>query len=68
MRYVMARYRTDIRDMTYRFYMSDCLNLVNQRKYMTVRFADMVYKKPEPQKSGDEIAREVISKAGLVVK
>lgn len=54
--------------MTYRIYISDCLNLINQRKYLTKRFADMVYKDVSPKKSGDEIALEVIRKAGLVMK
>lgn len=55
--------------MTYRFYMSDCLNNINQRKYMTMRYADMVNDtKPKVEKTGDEIAAEIISKAGLVVK
>lgn len=66
----MARYRTDIRDMTYRIYMSDCLNLINQKKYLTTRYADLVSGKDNHQisKSGDEIVQEVIEKAGLVVK
>ena len=58
----MARYRTDIRDMTYRIYMSDCLNLINQKKYLTTRYADLVSGKNNHQvnKSGDEIVQEVI--------
>lgn len=66
----MARYRTDIRDMTYRIYMSDCLNLINQNKYLSTRYADLINGKLNHQisKSGDEIVQEVIEKAGLVVK
>lgn len=56
--------------MTYRYYISDCLNLINQKKYLTTRYADLVNGKNNHQinKSGDEIVQEVIEKAGLVVK
>ena len=56
--------------MTYRFYLTDAVNAGNQHKYLTIRYADIVKGKltAKEEKSGDEIAAEIIAKAGLVVK
>jgi hypothetical protein len=66
----MAKYRANAKDVAYRYYMSDCLNLINQHKYLTKRYRDIIGEQYEPQieKSGDEIAAEIIAKAGLIVK
>lgn len=48
MRYVVARYRSDRRDLAYRIYISDALRIISENtarfgggSYMTERFADI---------------------------
>jgi hypothetical protein len=66
----MARYVEYQKEMAYRYYLTDVVNLGNQGKYSKVRFADIDSHKVQlqEQRTGDEIAAEIISKAGLVVK
>lgn len=70
MRYVRARYDTERREDTYRYYLTDCLYYEGQGRYLTARYADIVSGRYVPPKemSGDEIAAEVIAKGGLVVR
>ena len=64
----MARIEEDYREMTYRIYVTDSLQYIPQGKYTTVRFYDMIYPKPEDNRSAEEIAADVIAKAGLIVR
>lgn len=48
--------------------MTDSLQLSGQRKYITSRWADIIGGEKEDARSGDEIALEIIEKAGLVTK
>lgn len=68
MRYVEARVNEYSREEAYRIYVTKSLQLVPQQKYMQSSYTDMLksmYKKPEPQKSGDEIVIDIIKRAGL---
>ena len=54
----------------YRFYVTDSLSYAPQNKYITERFADMI-KRPlgkADNRTGDEIAVDVISRLGLRFK
>ena len=51
--------------MAYRFYVTDSLQYIPQQRYTTKRFYDIIYAKPEDTRTGDEIAVDVIKKAGL---
>lgn len=64
----MARIEEDCREMTYRFYVTTCLQNIPQQKYTTVSFYDMLYPKLEDNRSAEEIAADVIAKAGLIVR
>lgn len=68
MRYVMARHDESQREMAYRIFITDSIYYKSQNKYISVRYLDAINKKDVDNRSGDEIALEVISKAGLVVK
>ena len=68
MRYVLARLEDEQRTMKYRFYVSNALQLIPQNKWCAKSLYDIMYPKPEDNKSGDEIAFEVIKKAGLSFK
>lgn len=70
MRYVMARLTQNSREVTYRYYVADALYGLTNNQSMTVRYVDLINGKVKPQdnRSGDEIAEEVIRNAGLVLK
>ena len=48
--------------------MTDAAQLTPQSKYLTVRWAELVDRKPVDNRSGDEIAADIIARAGLVPK
>ena len=53
------------REEAYRIYVTKSLQLAPQNKYLQVSFYDVLQRNNEEEKSGDEIAVEVISNAGL---
>ena len=68
MRYVLARLETEHRDDAYRFYISDALWCEQNNARMNERYAKLIGALEEkPQKSGEEVAAEVIERAGLTV-
>lgn len=66
----MARYEEHIKTITYRYYMSQSIKLLGEGKTLQASYIDIVSGKWQAQeeKSGDEIAAEVITKAGLVIE
>ena len=46
--------------------MTDSLRLSAQRSYLTVRYADIISKNVDTR-TGDEVAEDIISRAGLVL-
>ena len=74
MRYAMARYQSQQRDLAYRIYVTDCLRIVtentaimSQGAYMKSRFYDTINLKPVDNRTGEEIAADVIKQAGIEV-
>ena len=65
MRYVLARLEEVEGAWAYRYYVTDSLQNIPRNKYTTKRFYDIIHPKPIDNKSGDEIAAEVIRAAGL---
>lgn len=56
-------------EKTYRIYVTDSLHLSGQNKYLTHRWLDMVKRKQaEDNRSGEEIAADIISRHGLRLK
>ena len=53
-----------------RIYTTDCLKTIAETLGGTIssRFYDLVYVEETDERTGDEIARDVISRAGLKVK
>ena len=51
--------------MAYRFYIADSLQLSVQHKYLTKTLRERLYAKPADNRTGDEIAMDIIKKAGL---
>lgn len=63
MRYVEARIEEFNRDEAYRIFVTTSLQLAPQQKYLTKGYSELLERKEE--KSGDEIAVEIMQKAGL---
>ena len=74
MRYATARFNQHQRDLAYRIYVTDCLRMaaentakMSQGSYTTVRFYDFINPKPVDNRSGNEIAADIIKRAGIEV-
>lgn len=65
----MTRYSKEYRDVAYKTYVTDSLQLNVQNKYLTSRYYDIINtNKAIDNRSADEIALDVILNAGLVVE
>ena len=69
MGYAMTRYSKEYRDVAYKTYVTDSLQLNVQNKYLTSRYYDIINtNKAIDNRSADEIVLDVILNAGLVVE
>lgn len=67
MRYVMTRYVEYQHEMAYRVFVTDALYKDAENMIIPARMRYYEILHPPKQVSGDDIAAEVIAKAGLVV-
>ena len=74
MRYAMARYKSQQRDLAYRIYVTDCLRIISENtakigngSYITAKFPDIINPKPVDKRTGEEIAADIIKRAGIEV-
>lgn len=74
MRYAMARYQSQQRDLAYRIYVSDCLRIISENtakmcggSYITAKLADIINPKLVDDRTGEEIAADIIKRAGIEV-
>ena len=74
MRYAIARYQSQQRDSAYRIYVTDCLRIASENtakmvggSYITAKFADIINPKPVDNRTGEEIAANIIKRAGIEV-
>ena len=74
MRYAIARFNQHQRDLAYRIYVSECLRMVTENtakdvygSYITSKFADIINPKPVDDRAGEEIAADIIKRAGIEV-
>ena len=74
MRYAMARYKSQQRHLAYRIYVSDCLRIISENtakicggSYITAKLADIINPKPVDNRTGEEIAADIINRAGIEV-
>ena len=67
--HVLAEHNIRMEEKVYRSYTGDMLKVIAESMGATVnyRLTDL-YDKPKEQKTGDEVALEVIQRAGLKVK
>ena len=62
-----ARLEQANRDEAYRFYVTRSLQLVPQNKYISTSFDELLKPKKVDNRTGDEIAADIIRRAGLKV-
>ena len=74
MRYATARFNQHQRDLAYRIYVTDCLRMATENTaklskgtYTAARFYDIINPKPVDNRSGNEIAADIIKRAGIEV-
>lgn len=73
MRYAVARYNENQREMVYRVYVSECLRILTQNtaqnggQYVSEKVINIIHKKPVDNRTGKEIVADVIKNAGIEV-
>lgn len=74
MRYAMARFNQNQRDFAYRIYVTDCLRIISENtakigggSYITAKFKDIINPKPVDNRTGEEIAADIIKRACIEV-
>ena len=74
MRYAVAHYQSQQRDLAYRIYVTDCLRIISENtakmgggSYITAKFEDIINLKPVDNRTGEEIAADIIKQAGIEV-
>ena len=74
MRYAMARFNQHQRDLAYRIYVTDCLRILSENtakvgggSYITAKFYDIINPKLVDDRTGEEIAADIIKRAGIEV-
>ena len=74
MRYAVARYQSQQRDLAYRIYVTDCLRIISENtakmgggSYITAKLSDIINPKPADNRTGEEIAADIIKRAGIEV-
>ena len=74
MRYATARFNQHQRDLAYRIYVSECLRMISENaasggggSYMAVKFEDVINPKHVDNRTGEEIAADIIKRAGIEV-
>lgn len=66
--YFRARFHKELEEKQFRIYVGDSLHLIPQQKAIAKKYSEMsiqVGKKREKEKTGDEIAIEVVMRLGL---
>lgn len=74
MRYVTTRYQSQQRDLIYRIYVTNCLRIMTENtakqaggNYMTAEYTDLIHPKKKDNRTGNEIAADVIRNTGIKV-
>lgn len=65
MRYVEARIDENNREAAYRFYVTKSLQLAPQSKALSIDYFDMLKPRVVDTRTGDDIAADIMQKAGL---
>jgi len=68
--YVRSAIEKDTEEYAFKVYMTDSVQMVGEQKHITKRWCEFVedIKKPVDDRSGDEVAAEVIMRLSLIPK
>ena len=61
----MARFEQEKETYQYRDYVTTSLQLIPQQKYIPIKYSEYIGRVTPDERNGDEIAEDVITKAGL---
>ena len=67
MAYLKERLKAENEGIAYRYYISDSLFYIGQNMHLTKKYRDIIHPPKEDTRTGDEIAMDVITRAGLKV-
>ena len=74
-RYATAKANAEARLSAYRIYVTDALMYISENtarassgRYLTKRYAEIIGEAKKDTRTGEEIAADIITRAGLVVK
>lgn len=65
MRYTIARFEEYEREMAYRIFVTKSLQLIPQSKWLNTDYENIIKPQKIDKRSGEEVALDVIKKAGL---
>lgn len=65
---MIAKYTSHVEEVKYRNYVADILYWRGQGKTLTVTYDDILHPKPVDNRTGDEIAVDVITTLGLKLR
>lgn len=65
---MLAKCQQDDEEFSFRVYMTEIVRLRGENKTLRKSWLDIIDPKPVDNRSGDEIAMDVIKKTGLVCK
>ncbi len=68
MRYVEGCLGLELRQHSYRVYVTDMLYAQGHNQTLTAKWSDLIKRNTGPEKSAEEIVQETIMKAGLTLK
>lgn len=60
--YLLSKYKEYAEEVAYRVYITDSIFYYMQNKSISIRYYDMLHQSPKDERTGDEIALEIIEK------
>lgn len=67
MYYLLAEFEAAEEERVFRIYVADSINMLPQRRRFTRPYSDRYRNEPEDDRTGDEIAQDVIERLGLIL-
>lgn len=68
MKYVLAKFKSHVEEDNFRNYMANILYWQGQGKTLTISYDEYTHPKPVDNRTGDEIASDVINGLGLKLR
>lgn len=68
MRFVLARFEKEQREEAYRIYITDSIYFYARKQALDYRYSELFVKKNIDNRTGDEVASDIINRIGLRFK